>query len=108
MIFWLIVKTWEGKFQFVMRKTLCILFCMLILCCSGCSNQGIYSLKSEMSDKNDSMVELSKEISADAPTEEENAADSSVEETENNQVSIIMIWHVVGLPEQKFQQEISL
>lgn len=58
---------------------------MLILCCSGCSNQGIYSLKSEMSDKNDSMVELSKEISADAPTEEENAADSSVEETENSE-----------------------
>lgn len=32
----------------------------------------------------------------------------STEETENNQVSIIMIWHVVGLPEQKYQQEISL
>ena len=32
----------------------------------------------------------------------------SLEETENNQVSIIMIWHVVGLPEQKYQQEITL
>ena len=31
----------------------------------------------------------------------------SVEETENNQVSIIMIWHVAGLPD-KYELEISL
>ena len=32
----------------------------------------------------------------------------SVEETENNQVSIMMLWHVNGLPEIKYQQEITL
>ena len=32
----------------------------------------------------------------------------SVEEQENNQVSIIMIWHVVGLPDVKYQEEITL
>lgn len=32
----------------------------------------------------------------------------SIEEQENNQVSIIMIWHVAGLPETKYQQEITL
>ena len=32
----------------------------------------------------------------------------SVEEQENNQVSIIMIWHVAGLPETQYQQEITL
>ena len=32
----------------------------------------------------------------------------SVEEQENNQVSIIMIWHVAGLPETQYKEEISL
>lgn len=32
----------------------------------------------------------------------------SVEEQENNQVSIIMIWHVAGLPDTKYEQEITL
>lgn len=32
----------------------------------------------------------------------------SVEETENNQITVIMIWHVAGLPDMKYQQEISL
>lgn len=32
----------------------------------------------------------------------------SIEDQENNQVSIIMIWHVVGLPEEKYQQEITV
>lgn len=32
----------------------------------------------------------------------------STEDQEHNQVSIIMIWHVVGLPETQYQQEISL
>lgn len=32
----------------------------------------------------------------------------SVEETENNQVSIFMIWHVVGLPNEKYQMELSI
>ena len=30
----------------------------------------------------------------------------SVEETENNQITIIMIWHVLGLPEQQYQTEV--
>lgn len=30
----------------------------------------------------------------------------SVEEAENNQISIIMVWHVLGLPEQQFQTEV--
>lgn len=33
---------------------------------------------------------------------------NSTEEQENNQVSIIMIWHVAGLPDTKYQQEITL
>lgn len=32
----------------------------------------------------------------------------SIEEQENNQVSIIMIWHVAGLPDKQYQQEITL
>lgn len=32
----------------------------------------------------------------------------SVEDTENNQMSIVMIWHVVGLPEQQYQEEILI
>lgn len=32
----------------------------------------------------------------------------SIEDQENNQVSIVMIWHVAGLPETKYQQEITL
>lgn len=32
----------------------------------------------------------------------------SIEEQENNQVSIIMIWHVAGLPDKQYQQEIAL
>ena len=32
----------------------------------------------------------------------------SVEETENNQITVFMIWHVAGLPDMKYQQEISL
>jgi len=31
-----------------------------------------------------------------------------VEETENNQMTVVMIWHVVGLPEQQYQEEILL
>ena len=30
----------------------------------------------------------------------------SVEETENNQITIIIIWHVLGLPEQQYQTEV--
>lgn len=30
----------------------------------------------------------------------------SVEDTENNQIAIVMMWHVLGLPEQKYQTEV--
>lgn len=32
----------------------------------------------------------------------------NIEETENNQMTIVMVWHVVGLPEQQYQEEIML
>lgn len=32
----------------------------------------------------------------------------SVEETENNQITIIMIWHVLGLPDQQYQTEVII
>lgn len=32
----------------------------------------------------------------------------NVEETENNQMSIVMIWHVKGLPNEQYQEEILL
>ena len=32
----------------------------------------------------------------------------SIEDQENNQVSIIMIWHVAGLPDEKYQEEIFM
>lgn len=32
----------------------------------------------------------------------------SVEETENNQITIILIWHVLGLPEQQYQTEVII
>lgn len=30
----------------------------------------------------------------------------STEETENNQITIILIWHVLGLPDQQYQTEV--
>ena len=32
----------------------------------------------------------------------------SIEDQENNQVSIIMIWYVAGLPDEKYQEEIFI
>lgn len=32
----------------------------------------------------------------------------SVEETENNQMTIVLVWHVVGLPDQQYQEELLL
>ena len=32
----------------------------------------------------------------------------SIEDTENNQVTIILIWHVLGLPEQQYQTEVII